>query len=412
MILGFAISIFVARALGAEGKGEVAYFMLVFGIIVKFGHLGINESLPYFIKKTKYDNDSVINNNFSFTLGLCLIYFLIILALSKFGIIFNHFSIFVLIMGMSYVLFSYLESNLKMITVINEKFYIYNKYKVIAISLKLLLVLVLWLFGRLTISNYIFLNISIFFIPVILMQIYFKFRFRLSIDFNIIQKQLAYGMKFFLSTFFIYMTYKVDQIFIKNYLDITNLGVYSIGVTLSELVFLIPHSITNPLRGKLYNTSINNLDKKKTTIKTTKYTIYISLFIAIIGFLLAPLIPFVYGPEFVDSIPVVRILFIGVVFATIGKVSSSYFFTEGKPEVHLKITFLAFLSNIILNIILIPKFGINGAAISSTISYAIFGFSYILVLLRDKGINFSDFFVIKKSELKSIVDFIKRRNKL
>ncbi|WP_370622174.1 oligosaccharide flippase family protein [Bacillus sp. JCM 19034] len=51
MLLGFIISVLVARALGPEGKGQVAYFMLFFGMIARFGNFGINDSLGYYIKK-------------------------------------------------------------------------------------------------------------------------------------------------------------------------------------------------------------------------------------------------------------------------------------------------------------------------------------------------------------------------
>ena len=182
-------------------------------------------------------------------------------------------------------------------------------------------------------------------------------------------------------------------------LNNARLGIYSIGVNLAELVFLIPKSITTALSGKLYNLSIDSDNRKTITTLTIKYTLYVAILLVIIGFFMTPLVPIVYGEDFVESIPVIQILFIGVIFASIGKVSPGYFFTKGVPKVHLVITLLTLIFNIILNIFLIPIYGINGAAIASTIAYFIYGIVYILYFVYAEGFNMKKLLLIDKNDI-------------
>jgi O-antigen/teichoic acid export membrane protein len=150
-------------------------------------------------------------------------------------------------------------------------------------------------------------------------------------------------------------------------LGIDSLGIYSIAVNLAELAFLVPTSVSNVLTGRLYNINNQVENKKNVTYKTVKYTFYISMVVVFIGMIMTPLIPIVYGKGFSDAANITLVLFIGIIFASIGKVAYTYFFTEGRPIIHLKVTAITFLTNISFNFILI-HFRYDRCCIASTIS--------------------------------------------
>ena len=99
------------------------------------------------------------------------------------------------------------------------------------------------------------------------------------------------------------------------------------------------------------------------------------------------------------------ILLIGIVFASIGKVSPAYFYTKGKPSIHLIVAAVVLTINIALNFVLIPIMGINGAALASTVSYFFYGVIYILILGRD-GISVKQLLIIQKEDIRSIKQLI------
>jgi len=176
----------------------------------------------------------------------------------------------------------------------------------------------------------------------------------------------------------------------------SQLGVYSIAVTLAELVFLVPISVGKAITGKLYNIDSRSNSRKFITSKTIKYTFYICLIVSIVGIFMTPLIPIMYGQDFAEASQVTIILFIGIIFASIGKVSSPYFFTKGKPQVHLSITSIVLFLNISLNLLLIPKFGINGAAIASTFSYIIYGLLYLYYFVTNEKFTINELLILNR----------------
>ncbi len=122
----------------------------------------------------------------------------------------------------------------------------------------------------------------------------------------------------------------------------------------------------------------------------------------IIGMFCTTLIPIVYGEAFREAKAPTIILFIGILFASIGRVSSSYFQSSGKPKVHLYITFVVFAVNVVFNACLIPVIGINGAAIASSISYAVYGIVYVIIFIKKENFTFEGLFLFNKEEINSI----------
>jgi O-antigen/teichoic acid export membrane protein len=215
---------------------------------------------------------------------------------------------------------------------------------------------------------------------------------------NLILEEHKYGLIIYFSALFIFLNYRVDQLFIKHYLSMSDLGVYSVGVMIAELIFLIPTSVQLALDSRFYNMTKDSVERIAITKITIRYTFYLCLIIVFIGSALTPLIPIVYGKEFAEASMITVILFWGVVFASIGKVSASYFFSQGRPHVHLVNTLITFLVNISLNIVLIPRFGIRGAAIASSIAYLVYGGSYIIYFIRKESFRLYDFFVLSKDD--------------
>jgi len=190
-------------------------------------------------------------------------------------------------------------------------------------------------------------------------------------------------------------------LFIKGMLDIGQLGVYSMAVNLSELMFLIPLSINTALTGKLYNTEEGDAGRM-VMIRTVKLTLYVCMALAVIGIPLSLAIPYIYGEGFRGAVVPTMVLLLGVIFASLARVASPYFFTSGRPKVHLRITFLSLALNCILNWIMIPRWGIKGAAIASAISYFFYGFYYISILVIKEKFRLKDFLTLRISDIKAV----------
>ena len=92
----------------------------------------------------------------------------------------------------------------------------------------------------------------------------------------------------------------------------------------------------------------------------------ISLFLTVAA---RPIVLLIYGPQFLAAAPVLVIHGWATIFVFLGIVQSGYDITEGLTWAATQRAALGAIINIGLNFILIPKYGANGAAIATLISY-------------------------------------------
>lgn len=402
--LGFFTSVIIARVLGPDKQGYIAYILLVFGLIGDYGHLGINNAATYFQKRSKYSEEKVYSVNLTY---LFLIFGLIVTVMSllKFNkVIFNEYNYYFFIGGLLLVIGTFILNIANSFFIGNERIIELNKYTLGVFFIQSFLTILLWIIGKLNIYSYFLLRIGSTLINSIILLRKLNVKYTFSIDTKLLKLEFKYGIILYLAALFIYLNYRADQFMIKKMLGSAQLGIYSIGVTLAELVFLIPNSVGTAFIGKLYNTKEKN-DRKLTAL-TVKYTFYICIFIVLIGICMVPLIPIIYGKKYLAATTVTTILFIGVIFASIGKVAYGYFITKGRPQVHLILTSVCLVSNIIMNIYFIPKLGINGAAIASTISYTCYGISYIIYFIKREKFLLKDFFMFNELDKEMLRSFL------
>jgi O-antigen/teichoic acid export membrane protein len=116
------------------------------------------------------------------------------------------------------------------------------------------------------------------------------------------------------------------------------------------------------------------------------------------------IIKLLFGIQYQFAGNVLRIHIWASVFVFLGVATGRYLITENYTKISFLRTFMGGIVNVILNIILIPKFGINGAAIATVISYFI---SVFLIILFAK--TYRNTILMLKSFL--IIDCIKRIQK-
>jgi O-antigen/teichoic acid export membrane protein len=118
------------------------------------------------------------------------------------------------------------------------------------------------------------------------------------------------------------------------------------------------------------------------------------------------IILFLYGEEYFDSIKVLQILLPGVLILTIFKVLNMDLAGKGKPWVSMKAMLPALIINIIMNYLFIPKYGANGAALASTISYSLAAIVFLVLYSKEVKFSIHDIFRYSKADLEVIKGII------
>lgn len=163
-----------------------------------------------------------------------------------------------------------------------------------------------------------------------------------------------------------------DIILIGYFLTAEDVGYYSVAVSLSTLFLIIPQAIqtiTYPATSEYW--SQNNHQALSNMIdKSMKYSACILLPLGLgVGFFSREIITTIFGTEFIYAAsPLCVLLIARVIRGSTDVPVGGAFSGVGRPDLTLKIDAISAGTSVGLNILLIPRFGILGAAIATTAS--------------------------------------------
>ncbi len=184
----------------------------------------------------------------------------------------------------------------------------------------------------------------------------------------------------------IYM--RIDQIMIGEILGDKEVGLFSAAVRISEIWYFIPTAIVSsvvPIIIQSKKKSERLYYARLQTLLTTLVWLGICV-AAVITLVRGPAISFLFGAIYAESADVLAIHIWGGVFVALGVGSGIWFTVENLQKYSFYRALIGGLVNVVLNITLIPKYGINGAAMATVVSYALSVFS--IGLLKDGRVIF------------------------
>ncbi|MDO9268638.1 MAG: flippase [Methylobacter sp.] len=186
----------------------------------------------------------------------------------------------------------------------------------------------------------------------------------------------------------IYM--RIDQIMIKEMLGEKAVGLYSAATRISEAWYFIPMLLTNSLFP-----SIVNAKKVSETLYLARlqrlYTFLLWMGVAValpMTFMSNWLITLLYGEAYNDAGQVLMIHIWAGIFVSLGVASGSWYTSENLQRYAFYRTLLGAIINVALNLVLIPDFGLIGAAIATVISYMVAGLLFDLLTVRTRKMFF------------------------
>lgn len=173
---------------------------------------------------------------------------------------------------------------------------------------------------------------------------------------------------------------RIDQVFIKHMIDATAVGLYDSAVRIAEVWSFIPGVIIAAIYPAIVNAKITSEDIYNQRLKKLALLLFVlAVVIAIPVMFLAPLIiKTLYGGAFLGSVGVLKIYVWANVGTFLGILVTQYLITENYRKILSFVAFVPMACNIILNILWIPLYGIEGAAYATLISYSIMPLSLLI----------------------------------
>lgn len=378
----FCYSILLARLFGAEGKGWANLFNTNIKIIVLTAQFFGGSALVYLLSRTNKKQLFWLSN--SAALLTSLITSLIVFLL---GYVSHEFLIHLIFLSFIHTLFQ----NNNMLLLGEERVKTYNGF-LLAQSL-LLLGLIYYLFFY-TGDIYAFIYaLYLSYIPCVLLQSSLVLNKKNNIQStwaSTFNKLYSYGFMAQLSTLINYFNYRLAFYFILAYTlyGERNVGVYAVSIAFCEAIWLLGRSIALVLFSRISN------DKKyasKITVNLFKVNFFLTILMATVLICIpGSFYVFLFGNENFEIVQVLNvILWPGIIGVGSTFIFSHYFSGKGQFGINVLGTIFSLIVTVVGGIVLIPEWGILGAAITASISFSLLGIYFTYRFVRYTGIPLS-----------------------
>lgn len=180
------------------------------------------------------------------------------------------------------------------------------------------------------------------------------------------------------------LNYRFDQYVIRGFVGLAGVGIYAVGVSMTEAVWLIANAVAIVLLPRL--TAAEDDEVRWMTPLACRNTMLVAGAGAIALGVVAPwLLPAFFGGEFERSVQALWWLLPGTVALTGSKVLTSYIFSQGRPLFNTLITASSLVVTLAALFVLVPLFGVNGAAAASSLAYVAHLLAALFVYRRMSG---------------------------
>lgn len=210
------------------------------------------------------------------------------------------------------------------------------------------------------------------------------FQFRIDrATYNRAEDLFKYGFIIYLGTIVVFLDSKIDLFFVNYYIDKESLAVYNYAIEIVMLLNLVGSSISQvnyPALCRFFAAGDTNMVSHVMSQSLSFGFFSTSIVALFIAFHAEYLLPLILPPKYLEMLDVLYILVAGmVIFSTLAPIGT-IMSARGTPKYDLWIVSFALMLNVGLNLFLVPRYGMIGAAIATIASFAFRGMAGLMML--------------------------------
>lgn len=413
MGLGFVIFALIARHLGPQDFGLLNYSIAFVALVASFTPLGLSglvvrELVKYPDKKDRLLGSTLFLRFLTGLIAFCGIFLFINTNEDS-----DMANIILLIVSFKLILDCFETFDLWFQSIVKSKYTAIAKIiSLTAVSLVNLFLIYLDVgllyFAIATTVEFGLIYILLFIIYTIKFGSPLKWKF----DFTLSKQLLVQSWPLIFSGVAAVIYLKSDQIMLRWLDSETAVGIYSSAVRLSEVWFFLPTAIVTSLFPAIIKAKQENSSMYNDMLQKIYYLLfYLSVALALIVMLIGtPLINFAYGAQYAEGAIILKIHIWTAIFVFMRALLSKWLINENLLLFSLVSHGLGALSNIALNLLLIPLYGGIGAAIGTLLSFSV---STVLFTFFSKKTRVAGYMMVKTifDPILRLVDFYKKGRK-
>ncbi len=399
MLAVLGLSVLLSRILGPEGYGIYTSLFAVPMIVLGLVQLGLSRSAIYHLGNQLFPEGKIIASIYILLIFTSFVGLL--LTAAGYALVANpHFKIhwmLILLISIPFFLGNIYNGG---IFIGREQISVANRLQWMPVTLSLLLSIVLvgvlgWGITGALFSTFC-ATVFIFFVGYT--RVRRTFFFEPGLYPEILKSLAGKGFVYALNFLMLQINYKVDVVLLQRMVKPEQIGFYSLGVSVTEQLWLLPYAVGIVLMSRTANSS-DKIQMSETTSLMLRTSFPVSLLGALAFILLTPVfLPLIFGKKFLPSISVVQTIIPGIIIFMIYRILESFYAGFGKPMLSVKILIPAALINILLNLWWIPRWGILGAAWATNVSYSVATSIFLWFFLKDSRLSLKDCFLPRWSD--------------
>ncbi len=407
-LLGLVTSIVMARIMGPEGKGLFTLAVLSAAVVYRSANLGIGSGSGYFLGRRKVPLDELAGNwlSLSILIGASVMAVSISLAPTVAHRVLPSLSLHLVVIAMLTIPFSVLHNNFQLLFKASSDFKRFNIMELAqpATFLILFVILAVVFSDRMVDSAVVAYLVSCAFaglLALLLARQIASFGLRWSGE--LARSAVRFGVQGYLASLLHFLNLRFDLLLVNLFLAPAFVGYYSISVMIAEKIWYVPDVLSVVLHPRVAHGS--DMDANRDTTMISRQTLLIITFCCLIILLTGRFaIRLLFSERFLPAVTPLFVLLPGVISASLSRIITSDLLARGHPRVALWAGLASLVTNIGLNLVLIPMFGVNGAALATTVSYSMNAIVVVSAFVRIAGVSVGSVLVPRREDISVIAD--------
>ena len=205
-------------------------------------------------------------------------------------------------------------------------------------------------------------------------------------DGQVMHRTFSVGARGAVSVVLVFLLLKVDVFLIDYFLGNAAAGSYRIATVFADMMQRLPDVAGAVLLAKV----VRGEDKSLLSLRVAQGILVFSLVAALILLVGGQMLIGLFFPAFPEAYEPLVWMLPGLLFLGFGSVCNTKLAGQGYPAITLWAAALALVVNILLNFIFIPMLGLKGAALATSMAYAIWSLVIGSGFLRSEGLAWGD----------------------
>lgn len=229
---------------------------------------------------------------------------------------------------------------------------------------------------------------------------------RPSLDRRLLGSMLRYGSKLQIGSLFQQLNFRLDVIILQAYRPLAEVGHYVVAQIVAELVLTLSAAFQNTVLPLAAREAEGR--SEPSTARALRHHGILAVVAVVAVAVCGPVLIYAFGPDFHESLLPLFILLPAMLFLGTGVVAAADLNGRGRPVLSSAASGIAVALTVLLDVILIPRYEVVGAAVASLVAYVAYGIFATGALALVSGIPLRELLVPRRDDFRVYPAAIRR----